>query len=978
MERSEQLITTCLKNARTPFEKSDIYYLLMLRQSLSSQYPEAISTARKGLTLLGFEFPDDDLDRRIGENMGWIAEHFAKNGIAAIYDNPTLTDPKKLAILKILDNLSMPTYVSGQVNLWILHVLLKVRLSIEYGNAPETGYAFSELGLIFCILGNYDSAFPCSDLSRRLGEKFERQSLRHKGRSLHLIANYVSPWRTHYRDTESINRESHQASLDSGEVIFTGYTIFHPFYNRFYSGSPTLPGLLEELPANLHFAKKIKHDLAYNSLQGMNMLLRNLTDENGSVTVFESQELSEQQFLEECAAGKDYYSICTYNVFKAKILYLYKQFEAAQQSLDQAKDMIAALSGNAAGITTFHFTLALVSLALCAKDELEEQEAHLEVAMTSLAQFEIWSKNCPENFRHKYLLIKAELARLEGEDLDAMRLYNEAIESAQEYGYVNEEALTNELAARFMLGRGSVIYGRPHLFEAHHNYLRWGATRKALLLEEEFPIHFSQKLESNQSVTMTGMDTASHFTSSNGSNELDFHSIVKASQTLSGEIVLENLLTKMVDILLENAGAQKAVLVLNDEGHWQVEATGILGEGATVMQGIPVDKTSDAPLPVLNYLIRSGKTLSIDDVGKETRFQKDAYILNNHPKSIFGMPLMHQGKIAGILYLENNVTTGAFKPRLVETLQLLSSQMAVSIKNAQLYDHLSDLNKAYARFVPRQFLRTLGLESILDVRLGEQKQQEMTVLFSDIREYATLSETMSPEDNFNFINAYLRRLGPCITSNGGFISQYYGDGIMSLFPNPEDGMNAAIGMQQQLLKYNEARAIKGRTTVKIGIGIHTGSLMLGVIGDEKRHDVTVISDVVNSASRLEGLTKIFGVSIIASEDTMAGISHSYRYNSRFLGRVQVKGREGVMNVYEFFDGDEPHIAEHKRETAALFRQGLEEFFAKNFAEAALNLKKVITANPADRVASHYLKRAAHFLIEGTGDEWTGVEKMDEK
>lgn len=409
---------------------------------------------------------------------------------------------------------------------------------------------------------------------------------------------------------------------------------------------------------------------------------------------------------------------------------------------------------------------------------------------------------------------------------------------------------------------------------------------------------------------------------------MDFRSIVKASQTLSGEIVLENLLTSMVDILLENAGAQKAVLVLNNEGHWQVEATGILGKGAEVMQGTPVDKTSDAPLPVLNYLIRSGKPLSIDDAGKEPRFRQDAYIVKNQPKSMLGMPLMHQGKMAGILYLENNLTTGAFTPRLVETLQLLSSQMAVSIKNAQLYDHLSDLNKAYARFVPRQFLRTLGLESILDVRLGEQKQQEMTVLFSDIRAYATLSETMSPEDNFNFINAYLRRLGPCITDNGGFINQYYGDGIMSLFPHPEDGMKAAIGMQQQLLKYNEARTQKGRVPIKMGIGIHTGTLMLGVIGDESRHDVTVISDVVNSASRLEGLTKIFGVSIIASEDTMAGISHSYRYNSRFLGRVQVKGREGVMNVFEFFDGDEPHTAEHKRETATLFRQGLDEFFKK--------------------------------------------------
>jgi predicted dehydrogenase len=164
----------------------------------------------------------------------------------------------------------------------------------------------------------------------------------------------------------------------------------------------------------------------------------------------------------------------------------------------------------------------------------------------------------------------------------------------------------------------------------------------------------------------------------------------------------------------------------------------------------------------------------------------------------------------------------------------------------------------------------------------------------------------------------------------------------------------------------------------MGIGIHTGNLILGIFGDEKRHNAGVISDVVNTASRLEGLTKIFGVSVLVSEDTILGISKAYRYNYRYLGRVQVKGRKGIMNVYEFFDGDEDETAQLKSETAAMFRQGLEEYFEQQFAEAALHFKKVFNINPKDRVAEHYLHRAAHFLINPVPPGWAGVEHMEDK
>lgn len=974
LDTSEQLLNTCLEKVRTPLEKADLYYLLMLRQAISSQYAEAIGTARKGLEQLDFQLPSENLETHIAEHMGKLVEWFTENGVESVYELPEMTASRQLAIIKILDNLSMPTYVSGQVNLWILHVLLKVRLSLEQGTTPETGYAFSEIGLIFCILGNYEMAFPCADLSKKLADKFEKQSLRHKSRSLHLIANYISPWRIHYRDTEALNDESYHCSLDSGELIFTGYTIFHPFYNRFFSGAMPLEALLEKTLPSQHFAKKIKHDLAYNSIAGMRLILLNLLDENSDERSFKDGELDEATFLASCTEGKDYYSIGTYLVVKAKVLYLYGCIAEAWETLESAEPMLPALSGNAAGTGTYHYTRALVAAALL-NDATQEQQKDLQEALNSAAaQLELWAGNGAANFEHKHLLVKAEMARLANEESGAVRLYNMAAQSAQNAGYFHEEALAGELAARFFILKGSPTYARIHLREAYHLYLRWGAKHKARLLNETYPELMTQVAEGAYSL---GINTTLTTWSTSG-KELDFHSVVKASQTLAGEIDLKTLLSKTMDIVLENAGAQRAVLALFHEGHWRVEATAITSGETKLMLGIPLGEFEALPQSLVNYVLRTSEVVLEDNAGASIRFGKDPYIRNCAAYSVLALPLLHQSKKVGLLYLENNLSKGVFSPGQVEMLQLLSSQMAVSIKNAQLYNHLQDVNKAYERFVPLQFLSTLGKKSILDVSLGDQTAQQMSVMFSDIRSYTALAENMPPEDNFRFINGYLNRVGPCITSNGGFINQYYGDGLMALFPETASAVRAAVDMQKALGIYNQHRITKSRTPIRIGIGIHTGDLIMGIFGDEKRHNAGVISDVVNTASRLEGLTKIFGVSVLVSEDTLLGISKAYRYNYRYLGRVQVKGRKGIMKVYEFYDGDEKETAQLKSETSALFRQALEEYFEQQFAEAALHFKKVFSINPNDRVAEHYLHRAAHFLINATPPGWAGVEHMEEK
>ncbi|MBD0390326.1 MAG: response regulator, partial [Nostoc sp. C3-bin3] len=247
---------------------------------------------------------------------------------------------------------------------------------------------------------------------------------------------------------------------------------------------------------------------------------------------------------------------------------------------------------------------------------------------------------------------------------------------------------------------------------------------------------------------------------------------------------------------------------------------------------------------------------------------------------------------------------------------------------------LSKINAAYGRFVPHEFLHFLGYESIVDVKLGDNIQKDMTILFADIRSFTTLSESMSPQENFNFINSYLSRVSPVIRAHNGFIDKYIGDGVMALFPeSANDAVQGAIEMQKQVSLYNEHRQKQGYAPIAIGIGLHTGSLMLGTIGERERMESTVIADAVNLASRLEGLTKLYGAGILISEQTLSCLDRPEDYKYRFLDRVMVKGKKAAVSVFEIYEPDPVPIIELKKQTSAVFEKGLHLYYQQYFASA---------------------------------------------
>ena len=292
---------------------------------------------------------------------------------------------------------------------------------------------------------------------------------------------------------------------------------------------------------------------------------------------------------------------------------------------------------------------------------------------------------------------------------------------------------------------------------------------------------------------------------------------------------------------------------------------------------------------------------------------------------------------------------------------------------------LVELNAAYECFVPREFLNLLDKESILEVKRGDQIMKQMTVMFADVRGWTTLSENMSPQENFQFINAYLKRVSPVIKEHNGFIDQYYGDGVMALFPgSPDDAVQAAIAMHQAVDDYNEERKREGFLPMSIGVGLHIGDLMLGIIGSEERKQGAVVADAVNLAARLEGLTRIYGSTITLSETTLSNLENPEIYKYRFVDKVMVKGKKKSVSVYEVFNGDPEPVVQFKEQTKSSFEEGIRLYYERNFSEASVQFNQVLKENPGDKAARIYLERSAHYMVKGVPEDWTGVEGLTRK
>ncbi|GAK60937.1 adenylate/guanylate cyclase [Candidatus Vecturithrix granuli] len=1010
--QAEQLVRALLEHAQTINDRIAAYKILILHYTRRGKYAEALHEGENALTILGMEWPGENMANRVEAELSEVQHLFSLKSPAALLQTPLLTDSHQNLIMQILHVLIFPACFSNFLMYAIL-IARMMKISLTFGHTPESVSGYAHYGVLLgTYYGKYQTGYDLGIFAIQLSEQIN--NLAQRSEAALTLAGELTCWVKHLKFAHMYEHEAYHTAIDAGEVHIAGLALMHRLLNLFCEGT-NLEQIRQDFPQFLEFVQHSHNLAAIDVMMGCQLILENLTGFTSETLSFDTDALSEAQFLQQCQEHQNRMALSVYQIMKLQLLYLYGH---PQEALHQAREIEPLLDLVQSFIVraAYNFYVSLSVTALYPAASAEQQQHYWTILTQNQRQMQEWAEHCPENFQHCYLLVQAEMARLTGQRFEAIQLYHQAIEAVQVQQFPHHKALTWEIAARFYQKQGLPEFAELYIKDAYHAYTLWGAKRKMTDLLQSYPY-----LSAKFSVTPAGKATPLNSTSIStqidheGLSLLDLNTTMKASQAISENLVLTDLLKQMMRIVIESAGAQKGWLIRKKEDEWLIDAEGNAeSKEVKVLHGIPLEsvgsmKPSFLPTSIIHYVIRTKEPVLLQDAAREGHFTHDPYITQHQVKSVLCTPLIKRGKISGVIYLENDLATGVFTPSRLKVLNVLSAQMVISIENAALYKQLREslnqqidlskkqveLTNGYSRFIPKEFLSLLGKKSIVEVQLGDQIEKEISVMFSDIRGFTPISEQMTPQENFNFINSYLSRMSPIIQEHRGFIDKYIGDGIMALFPtNADDAVRCSLAMLKTLKEYNQGRKRAGYLPIQIGIGLNTGSLMLGTVGDQHRMDGTVISDAVNLAARIEDMTKTYGASLLIGETTYFQLKNPSEYSIRIIDQVQAKGKSEPVTVFEVFDADPPQIIESKLKTLVLFKQGFKLYhrtkFAaaqklftevldispedqiKQIAEAKELFNEILHVNPHDKVARIYYQRCQQIEKYGVSEEWSGV------
>lgn len=958
------------KYAKNPIDKVEIYNTMILAEVACANFKTCLELGIQILKMLGLSIPDKPKQFHVIMLLLQVELRLRNVSFEKIYNQKKMTDPNKLALIKILQTLNVPAYFAGK-ELVPIFALNQVLILHKYGNIPESVYSYLAYAFIVNnVLDDIERGNRLAKMILQLIDEWNPESV--KSRTILPLDVFVRHWKEPLRESYSRFLDGFKLAQETGDLeTACNYLLMHAAYN-YYAGVP-LNQVQDLIVKALKPIREYKRDRSIYYLITLQQIIASLTGESNNYFEFTGKFCNEKQMLDVFQRTNDLTSIGFLWYNKAFVYFHREQYIEALDYIKSAEQYLESLMGVPDSALILFYN-ALIRLQIYNQSSSSEKKQHIKIIKSAYKKFKKWTKSSPKNFQHRAVFLDAELHRINGKMLEAKSLYDKAIDLANQNEYLQEEGLFYEFTAKFCHSQNMDRLTRYYIEGAHKCYKQWGFFTKCIFLEQIYPSLTSitkQNSDKTMNSTISSTKTSIH-------QILDLNSVIKASQTLASEINLETLLYKLIRIVIENSGAQKGLLILPQENKWYIEAKATTqSKDMSILQSIAVDLENDISIPtkVVQYVMRTKESIVLNNAFQEENYMSDTYILSNKIKSILCMPLLNQNNLVGILYLENNLAFGVFTSERLEILKILSSQMGISIENARLYDQTTKLNKAYERFVPSQFLELLDKKSIIDVQLGDQVQKEMTILFSDIRFFTNLSEKMTPEENFKFINSYLSVMEPVIGKHNGFIDKYIGDAIMALFPkSADDAVSGSIEILKKLTEFNEYRKKNNQTPIDIGIGLNTGLLMMGTVGGMNRMDGTVISDAVNLASRIENQTKIYKSKLLISEFTYYKLSNPKDFLIRFVDRVRVKGKTKSVSIFEVYDTDDPIDKEGKIRTQAIMEKALTNFFFLKLEKAKDLFGQCLDIYPKDKLTEMYMTRCNEMLAVGDPDLDTFIEE----
>ncbi|MEH2160511.1 MAG: AAA family ATPase [Nostoc sp.] len=698
-EQVESWAVVVLQAAKRVLDIVKVYEVKIQTDIAQNQPLEAINTGLQLLQQLGISFPETPTQSDIQFELDTITSLIGEKPIEDLLHLPEMTEPEKLAAMRILSSITIAVYVAAP-DLMPLLVSKQVNLSIQSGNAVVSPFAYAFYGLILCGTSeNIEIGYEFGQLALNLLSHLNVHSLR--ARTLLIVNNFIIHWKEHIRNTIQPLREAYQKGLEVGDLEFAAYCA-HCYCFQFYAVGKELVEVEREMTKYNEAIRQIKQKTALTWNQIYQQAIANLMSFLVSPTRLAGEFYNEENGLPQHETAND--GTATFDVYFHKLIlcYLFSEYAQAVKNSTIAERYLIRITGTP--VAPFYYLYdALARLAIYSESSAQVQEELLKKVTLSQEKMKQWAQYAPMNCLHKYHLVQAENARVLSQWFEAEEFYEQAIQGARENEYIHEEALAYELAAKHYLVRGRQKIAQTYMKEAHYCYERWGATAKVRDLEARYPQFFPHL----SSVASTPIRTTAGTTSNTSHIAFDLTAVMKAIQAISSEIELDHLLRSLMKILIENAGAQTGYLILENSGKWVIEASSELNEGENgyatqVLQSIPT--ANHLPESIINYVIRTHESVILNDATREGNFINEPYIQQNQTQSILCLPLLNQGKLVGVLYLENKLATGAFTPDRVsvrasvpevlgdatrsQVLNLLSTQAAIAIENAKLYSKL--------------------------------------------------------------------------------------------------------------------------------------------------------------------------------------------------------------------------------------------------------------------------------------------------
>src|SRR5262245_8164029 len=603
-----------------------------------------------------------------------------------LIDLPLMRDPVSLATLDLLNKVVSPALFTD-ANLLALAICRMVNLSLEHGNADASCFAYVWLGLIAGPrFGNYQAGFRFGRLGYDLVE--QRGLKRFQASTYMTFGNVVLPWTRHIRAGRDLLRRAFEAANQSGDLNFAAYSCNHLNTNLLAAGDP-LVQVQREAEEGLNFAEKARFGLVIDIISTQLRLIRTLRGLTTTFGCFNDAQFDELR-VERRLSSDPVLAIaaCWYWIRKLQARFFAGDYVAAVDASLNAQRLLWT-SPSFLETAEAHFYGALSHAASCDGAFPVQYREHVQALTAHYRQLVEWAENCPENFKNRAALVGAEIARLEGRELDAERLYEEAIRSARENDFVHHEALANELAARFYATRGFETISHAYLRNARYGYLRWGADGKVRQLDQLHP-HLRTE-DAAAAPTGTIQAPVEH---------LDLPTVLKVSQAVSGEIVREKLVETLLRTAVEHAGAERGLLILRRGGELSIQAeANTSGSSVTVcLRETPVS-AAELPESVVRYTARTHESVILNDAAARNPFSTDEYIRAQRARSVLCVPLVKQAALVALLYLENNLAPNVFTPGRIAVLKLLASEAAMSLDNSRLYRELQEREAKIRRLV---------------------------------------------------------------------------------------------------------------------------------------------------------------------------------------------------------------------------------------------------------------------------------------